>query len=64
MLKSYLTIAWRNFSRNKTSSYINILGLAIGMAVAMLNGLQELIHTGAVTKYVRIHGHRHQSLVQ
>ncbi len=39
MLTTYLKIAWRNFSRNKVSSYINIFGLAIGMAVATLNGL-------------------------
>jgi putative ABC transport system permease protein len=32
MLKSYLTIAFRNLSRNKVYSAINIVGLAIGMA--------------------------------
>jgi putative ABC transport system permease protein len=32
MLKSYLTIAFRNLSRNKVYSAINIIGLAIGMA--------------------------------
>lgn len=32
MLKSYLTIAFRNLFRNKVYSAINILGLAIGMA--------------------------------
>jgi len=31
MLKSYLTIAWRNLLRNKTNSLINIGGLAIGL---------------------------------
>jgi putative ABC transport system permease protein len=31
MLKSYLTIAFRNLSRNKVYSAINIIGLAIGM---------------------------------
>lgn len=39
MFKSYLKIAWRNFAKNRVSSFINILGLAVGMAVAMLNGL-------------------------
>ena len=39
MFKSYLRVAWRNLSKNKVSSFINILGLAVGMAVAMLNGL-------------------------
>lgn len=32
MLKSYLTIAFRNLFRNKAYSAINIIGLAIGMA--------------------------------
>jgi putative ABC transport system permease protein len=39
MFRSYLKIAWRNLLKNKTSSFINISGLAIGMAVAMLIGL-------------------------
>jgi putative ABC transport system permease protein len=39
MLKNYLRIALRNVSRSKTSSAINIGGLAIGMSVAMLIGL-------------------------
>src|ERR1700761_4356581 len=36
MLKNYLKIAWRNLIRSKFYSIINILGLASGMAVAML----------------------------
>ncbi|MEP6951143.1 MAG: ABC transporter permease [Ginsengibacter sp.] len=39
MLKNYLKIAWRNLVKNKIYSFINIGGLAIGMAVAMLIGL-------------------------
>lgn len=39
MIKNYLKIAWRNLSLNKVSSLINIGGLAVGMAVAMLIGL-------------------------
>src|ERR1700738_1637137 len=39
MFKNYLKIAWRNLIRNKASSLINVGGLAIGMAVAMLIGL-------------------------
>ena len=39
MYKSYFKIGWRNLLRNKGYSLINIGGLAIGMAVAMLNGL-------------------------
>ncbi|HEV8284631.1 MAG TPA: ABC transporter permease [Chitinophagaceae bacterium] len=39
MIKNYFKIAWRNLFKNKTSSFINISGLAAGMAVAMLVGL-------------------------
>jgi ABC-type antimicrobial peptide transport system permease subunit len=39
MIRNYLKIAWRNLIRNKVSSFINIGGLAVGMAVAMLIGL-------------------------
>ncbi len=36
MLQNYLKIAFRNLLRNKVYSFINIVGLAVGMAVAML----------------------------
>jgi putative ABC transport system permease protein len=36
MFRNYFTIAWRNLTRNKGFSIINILGLAIGMASALL----------------------------
>ena len=39
MLRSYIRIAWRNFRRNKGYSFINIAGLAAGMAIALLIGL-------------------------
>ncbi|MFT3935013.1 MAG: ABC transporter permease [Chitinophagaceae bacterium] len=39
MLKNFFKIAWRNLRTNKASSFINISGLAVGMAVAMLIGL-------------------------
>jgi ABC-type antimicrobial peptide transport system permease subunit len=39
MIKNYLKIALRNLVRNKVYSFINIGGLAVGMAVAMLIGL-------------------------
>src|ERR1700710_2935748 len=38
MLSNYLKIALRNLVKNKVYSFINIGGLAIGMAVAMLIG--------------------------
>jgi putative ABC transport system permease protein len=39
MLRNYFRIAFRNLVRNRFSSAINIGGLAIGMAVAILIGL-------------------------
>jgi len=39
MFRNYLKIAWRNLIKNKASSFINIGGLSVGMAVAMLIGL-------------------------
>lgn len=39
MLKNFLTIAWRNITRHKSFAAINILGLAVGLAVCILIGL-------------------------
>jgi putative ABC transport system permease protein len=39
MFKSYFKIGWRNLLRNKGYSTINIGGLALGMAVAIVIGL-------------------------
>jgi len=39
MIKNYFKTAWRNLLKNRSSSFINISGLAIGMAVAILIGL-------------------------
>jgi len=39
MLKAYFKTAWRSLTRNKVYSTLNILGLAAGMAVALLIGL-------------------------
>ncbi len=36
MLKNYLKIAWRNMQRNRVNSFINVSGLAIGMACVIL----------------------------
>ena len=57
MLRNYLVIAWRNFVRNKLSSFINIGGLAVGMTVAMLIGLwiyDEISFNRSHTNYDRI----------
>src|SRR5690349_21291572 len=39
MIKNYLKVAFRNMARNKAHAFINITGLAVGMAVALLIGL-------------------------
>jgi putative ABC transport system permease protein len=36
MLKNYLKITWRNIRNNKIYSFINIMGLAVGMATCIL----------------------------
>ncbi|MEX0315484.1 MAG: ABC transporter permease [Allomuricauda sp.] len=47
MFKNYLKIAWRNLSKNKSYTIINVGGLALGMAVTLIIGLwmeDELTH--------------------
>lgn len=39
MIKNYFKIAWRNLWKYKTYSSLNVFGLALGMAVAVLIGL-------------------------
>jgi len=39
MIKNYFKTAWRNLGKNKMHSFINIAGLSIGMAVAIVIGL-------------------------
>jgi putative ABC transport system permease protein len=39
MIKNFIKVAWRNLRKNKASSIINIGGLSVGMAVALLIGL-------------------------
>lgn len=36
MFKNYLAIAWRNLRRNKVFSFINISGLAVGIAASLM----------------------------
>src|SRR5688572_27186030 len=39
MWKTNMTLAWRNLLKGRGYSFINISGLAVGIAVAMLIGL-------------------------
>jgi len=57
MFKNYLKAAWRNLVKNKAHSFINITGLSVGMAVAILIGLwinDELSFNKSFTNYNRI----------
>jgi ABC-type antimicrobial peptide transport system permease subunit len=58
MFKSYIKTAWRNLVKNKGFSFINITGLAIGMAAAILIFLwiqNELDHDTAYPKSDRLY---------
>ncbi|MBO9203708.1 MULTISPECIES: ABC transporter permease [Niastella] len=57
MFKNYLVVAWRNLVKGRIHSAINILGLCIGMSVAMLIGLwlhNELSYDKNFKHYDRI----------
>ncbi len=57
MIKSYFKIAFRNLLRNKGYTFINVAGLASGMAVALLIGLwiwDELTYNQYHKNYDRI----------
>src|SRR5690242_19149254 len=57
MLKNFFKTAVRNLRRNKAHSFINIAGLSVGMAVAMLIGLwiwDELSFNKEYPHYERI----------
>src|ERR1700694_4807641 len=36
MLKSYFKMGWRSLLKNKVSSFVNIAGLAVGLATAVI----------------------------
>lgn len=51
MFKSYFNVAWRNLRRNKIYSFINITGLSLGLACAML----IVLYTKDELSYDRFH---------
>lgn len=62
MYKSYFKIGWRNLFSSKSYSFINISGLSIGMAVAMLIGLwvfDELSFNKSFKNYNRLYNVYH-----
>src|SRR5688572_28872839 len=58
MIRNYLTIAWRHLKRHAFYSFINITGLAVGVAaciVIVLFVLEELTYDTFNTKGERIY---------
>jgi len=51
MLKNYFKIAWRNLIKNKLYSFVNIIGLSIGITSCILIGL----YVGHELSYDRFH---------
>src|ERR1700748_3260277 len=39
MIKSYLKIAWRNLTKDRQFTFLNLVGLSVGLACALLIGL-------------------------
>ncbi|HEY4108675.1 ABC transporter permease [Puia sp.] len=57
MFTNYFKIAWRNLTRNRVYSTINILGLALGMAIVLLIGAwihEEVNFNTSIPNYSRI----------
>jgi len=50
MIRNYLKIAWRNLQKNKIFSFINILGLAIGLTCCILISLY-IFHETSYDRY-------------
>ncbi len=51
MIRNYLTVAFRTLSRNRVYAFINVIGLSIGLAAAML----ILLFTKDEVSYDRFH---------
>ncbi|HEX3079472.1 MAG TPA: ABC transporter permease, partial [Puia sp.] len=45
MIRNYLSIAWRNLKKSKLFSFINILGLSVGLTCCMLITLYVMNET-------------------
>jgi len=57
MIRNYFKTAWRNLVKNKLHSFINIAGLSVGMAVAILIGLwiwDELSFNGSFDNHKKL----------
>jgi putative ABC transport system permease protein len=54
MLSTYIKSAWRSLIRNRTFSFINIFGLALGMAICLI----VLVHVREQISYDKFQPHR------
>ncbi|MHA4810128.1 ABC transporter permease [Flavitalea flava] len=58
MLKNYFRTAWRNLTKNRIYSFLNIVGLAAGMAVALLIALwafNEFSYDRFLPNYIQLY---------
>lgn len=62
MIKNYFKIAWRNLLKNRIYSFINIAGLAAGMAVAMIIGLW-IYDEVSINKHFKNYGSLYQVMM-
>ena len=63
MIKNYFKVALRNLLNNKAFAFLNIIGLAIGMATAILIGLWITDETG-FNHYYATHKNLAQAMVR
>jgi putative ABC transport system permease protein len=56
MIKNYFIIAWRNLMRHKMYSFINIVGLSLGLATCML----IILYTKDEVSYDKFHSNANQ----
>jgi ABC-type antimicrobial peptide transport system permease subunit len=63
MFSNYLKTAWRNITREKVFSSFNILGLAVGMAVALIIGLWVQYHL-SFDRFLPGYGQAYRAMVR
>ncbi|MCU7550102.1 ABC transporter permease [Chitinophagaceae bacterium LB-8] len=67
MFKNYLKTAWRYMMRNKVYSALNVIGLAIGMAVTLLIGLwvyHQYSYDKFLPDYQRLYQVKHNANIE
>lgn len=54
MFRNYLTVAFRNFKRNKVFTFLNVIGLALGVTCALLVFMLVNLHLGYDTFHEKV----------